>query len=113
MTKGLLLEDKELFDDLVASIKPKMIICLGKLTYEVVSGVKADGVCKEIKNRFSFQNTLSVKQNYSRVWGGTLRCTRAEKCRRNRANEESLGGYGGRVPGGVGNNSPPKCHGRI
>lgn len=55
MTKGLLLRDKELFDDLVASIKPRIIICLGKLTYEVVSGVKADGFVKRLHKGIPFK----------------------------------------------------------
>lgn len=38
MTKSLLKKDKELFDDLVKAVKPKFIICLGKITYEMVSG---------------------------------------------------------------------------
>lgn len=37
MTKRLLEEDSEFFDDLVNAIKPKIIICLGKITYEMVS----------------------------------------------------------------------------
>jgi len=36
MTKTIMRQDKELFDDLVRAIKPKIIICLGKITYEVV-----------------------------------------------------------------------------
>lgn len=40
MTKTLLLEDKRFFDELVSAIKPKIIICLGQLTYEVVTEQK-------------------------------------------------------------------------
>ena len=36
MTKTIMKLDSELFDDLVAAIKPKIIICLGKITYEMV-----------------------------------------------------------------------------
>lgn len=40
MTKGIILEDKPYFDELVDAIKPKIIICLGKITYEVVTNTK-------------------------------------------------------------------------
>lgn len=36
MTKTIMKLDSELFDDLVEAIKPKIIICLGKITYEMV-----------------------------------------------------------------------------
>ncbi len=62
MTKGLLLKDKELFDDLVAAIRPKMIICLGKLTYEVVSGVKADGFVKRLKTGSPFKTPYPLNR---------------------------------------------------
>ena len=61
-TKGLLLKDKELFDDLVATIKPKMIFCLGKLTYEVVSGVKADGFVKRLKTGSPFKTPYPLNR---------------------------------------------------
>ncbi len=38
MTKTIMRQDSELFDDLVEAIKPKIIICLGKITYELASG---------------------------------------------------------------------------
>ena len=37
MTKTIMRQDSEFFDDLVEAIKPKIIICLGKITYELVS----------------------------------------------------------------------------
>ena len=50
MTKGLLRKDKELFDELVAAIKPKMIICLGKDVFEVVSDRPVRGFSEYFKN---------------------------------------------------------------
>lgn len=49
MTKSLLLEDKELFEDLVNSIHPKVILCLGKLVYEGVTGQTVKGYIKQLK----------------------------------------------------------------
>lgn len=49
MTKTLMREDAELFDDLVKAIKPKIIICLGKDTYEAVSNQKAKGFVEQLK----------------------------------------------------------------
>ena len=43
MTKSLLRKDAELFDDLVKAIKPKIIICLGKITYEAVINHSVNG----------------------------------------------------------------------
>lgn len=56
MTKSLMLEDKELFEDLVAAVKPKMIICLGKLTYEAVCGSVAHGFLERIKKGMPFKS---------------------------------------------------------
>ena len=49
MTRNLLSMDKELFDDLVRAVRPKIIICLGKLTYEAVTGQKIKGFSKQLK----------------------------------------------------------------
>ena len=49
MTKGLLRKDKELFEDLVAAIKPKIIICLGKDVFEVVTGKTVKGFSEHFK----------------------------------------------------------------
>lgn len=38
MTEKLMGMDKEYFDNLVLAIHPKIIICLGKITYEMASG---------------------------------------------------------------------------
>lgn len=49
MTKALLLKDAEFFDDLVHAIKPKIIICLGKITYEAVTGKVTKGFTDKLK----------------------------------------------------------------
>ncbi|MBQ9881157.1 MAG: hypothetical protein IJM42_00890 [Synergistes sp.] len=43
ITKRVMRQDAELFDDLVLAVKPKIIICLGRITYEMVAKVTADG----------------------------------------------------------------------
>lgn len=48
MTKTLLLEDREYFEELVSIIKPKIIICLGKLVYEAVSGEKVKDFVRQL-----------------------------------------------------------------
>ena len=50
MTEELMLRDKELFDQLVLAIKPKIIICLGKITFEAVSGSKASDFIKTLQS---------------------------------------------------------------
>lgn len=59
MSKKLIKEDSELFDDLVIAIKPKIIICLGKLTYEVVSGQKAAGFIDQLRKGIPFESPYS------------------------------------------------------
>ena len=49
MTRTLLREDAELFDDLVKTIKPKIIICLGKITYEAVTNQNVTGFVKQLR----------------------------------------------------------------
>lgn len=49
MTKGLMKKDIELFKELVLSIKPKIIICLGKLTFEMVTNKVAKGFLEKLK----------------------------------------------------------------
>ena len=57
MKKEQLLKDKELFDDLVTAIKPKSIICLGKLVYEAVSGTTAKDFVKKLSDGVPFKAT--------------------------------------------------------
>lgn len=49
MTKGLMKQDRELFENLVACIKPKIIICLGKITFEMVSYTITEGFLEMLK----------------------------------------------------------------
>lgn len=55
MTKTIMRQDAELFDDLVESIKPKIIICLGKITFEVVAGKVAKDFSKVLKRGEPFR----------------------------------------------------------
>ena len=51
MTKTLLKQDEKYFNQLVEAISPKIIICLGKITYEVVAGCVEKNFCwTEIKS---------------------------------------------------------------
>lgn len=59
MTKTLMRLDKEYFDKLVLSIKPKIIICLGKITYEMVSGKVTKGFVKALKEGNVTVHTLA------------------------------------------------------
>ena len=54
MTLSLMKMDKELFDDLVKAVHPKVIICLGKITYEAVSGQHANNFLKQLKKGIPF-----------------------------------------------------------
>lgn len=68
MTKELMKKDKQFFDDLVLAIKPKIIICLGQLTYEMVSGQKTDGFCERLKEGKPFEAAFPLKQDV-KVYG--------------------------------------------
>ena len=68
MTKGLLKEDKELFNDLVDAIKPKVIICLGKMVYEVVSETMAHGFVEQTKQGLPFKSTFPRNES-TKVYG--------------------------------------------
>ncbi len=54
MTKAILRKDAELFDDLVKAIKPKIIICLGKITYEAVTNQKTNGFIERLSKGMPF-----------------------------------------------------------
>ncbi|MBQ6026500.1 MAG: hypothetical protein IJL20_12920 [Lachnospiraceae bacterium] len=54
MTRQILDADKELFNDLVSVIKPHIIICLGKMIYEQVSGRIADRFTEILKEKGPF-----------------------------------------------------------
>lgn len=63
MTKELMEEDKKFFDELVLAIQPKIIICLGKLTYEMVSGQIAKDFCKRLQEGKPFEAPFPLKQD--------------------------------------------------
>ncbi len=63
MTKELMEEDKEFFDELVLAIQPKIIICLGKLTYEMVSGQKVNDFCKRLSEGKPFEVPFPLKRD--------------------------------------------------
>lgn len=54
MTKTLMKMDDELFIELVKALNPKIIICLGKLTYECVSNQTANGFIKQLQGGMPF-----------------------------------------------------------
>lgn len=66
MTKTIMKQDTELFNELVIAIKPKIIICLGKITYEMVSGTIAKDFIKNLqagkpfKAPFPLDNSITV-----------------------------------------------------
>lgn len=49
MTKTLMRQDEELFHDIVGAVKPIIIICLGKITFEVVAGRTVSGFIKQLR----------------------------------------------------------------
>ncbi|MCR4677540.1 MAG: hypothetical protein K5679_02165 [Lachnospiraceae bacterium] len=68
MTKKLMSMDSELFDELVNAIHPKIIICLGKLTYEMVSGTVTRDFIKHLQEGNPFIAPYP-KQPEIRVYG--------------------------------------------
>ncbi len=55
MTKTIMRQDKELFEMLVKAIKPRIIICLGKITFEVVADQMARDFTQHLKNGKPFR----------------------------------------------------------
>lgn len=60
MTKPLMRKDKKFFDDLVLATKPKLIICLGKLTYEMVSGTVVKDFLIQLKDGKPFKTSFPL-----------------------------------------------------
>ena len=58
MTKTIMRQDQELFIDLVDAIKPKIIVCLGRITYEVVTGTVAKDYLKQLRQGQPFKAYL-------------------------------------------------------
>ncbi len=59
MTKKVMKQDSVLFDELVLAIKPKIIICLGKLTYEMVSGTVVKNFIQQLSSGIPFKSKFS------------------------------------------------------
>lgn len=55
MTKKIMSQDSELFTDLVEAIHPRIIICLGKITYEMVIGHPIKRFCEKLKGGIPFR----------------------------------------------------------
>lgn len=55
MTKTIMRQDRELFEDLVEAIKPRIIICLGKITFEMAAGKIAKGFLARLKQGEPFK----------------------------------------------------------
>ena len=72
----MLSADKELFDDLVDAVMPKIIICLGKLVYELVSSTIIDNYSEKLKTngplKSNYINNKRIKiygVPHCGVWG--------------------------------------------
>ena len=63
MTIGLMKEDKPFFDELVLAIRPKIIICLGKLTYEMVSGERVKGFSQKLQEGIPFKAPFPLRKD--------------------------------------------------
>ena len=68
MNKKIMSMDKELFDDLVIAVNPKVIICLGKITYESVIGHSVDDFVVELKKGVPFETEYPNNKGI-RVYG--------------------------------------------
>ena len=60
MAKRVMRQDTELFNDLVLAIKPKIIICLGKITFEMVTGTIANGFVKRLREGAPFKTAFPL-----------------------------------------------------
>ena len=63
MTKTLMRMDRELFKDLVQAVKPKIIICLGQCTYEVVTGQVTQNFSKQLRKGIPFVSPYPCDEN--------------------------------------------------
>ncbi len=63
MTKTIMRQDKELFEELVLTINPKIIICLGQITYEVVVCKTTKGVVKQLSKGIPFKAPFPLDKN--------------------------------------------------
>ncbi len=68
MTKKIMRQDEEVFNDLVLAIQPKIIICLGKITYEMVSGTVVKGFVKQLYEGVPFKAPFPLDEKIT-VYG--------------------------------------------
>ena len=62
MTKGLLRQDKTYFIKLVEVLKPKIIICLGKMVYEVVTDKTVKDFSKQLSKGIPFSDRFQLSE---------------------------------------------------
>ncbi len=67
-SNALLKMDEDLFNKLVSTIQPKIIICLGQLPFEMVSGIKTKDFVKHLKEGNPFKAPFP-KDNKIMVYG--------------------------------------------
>ena len=63
MTKTIMRQDEGLFHKLVLSIHPKIIICLGKITFELVSDTRVKGFVKQLHDGKPFKALYPLDNN--------------------------------------------------
>ncbi len=56
MTKKVMRQDSDLFNKLVSAIKPRIIICLGQITYEMVVGKTTKGFSAQLRTGEPFKS---------------------------------------------------------
>lgn len=68
MTKSIMKQDEDLFNDLVLAIRPKIIICLGKITYEMVTKTVTKGFVKQLREGNPFKAPFPLDESIT-VYG--------------------------------------------
>ena len=63
MTKTLMKMDDDLFRDLVEALNPKIIVCLGKLTYECVSNQRVKDFIRQLHDGKPFVSPYPYKED--------------------------------------------------
>ncbi|SCW34300.1 hypothetical protein SAMN05660484_00584 [Eubacterium ruminantium] len=63
MTKSIMKQDEDLFNDLVLAIRPKIIICLGKITYEMATRTVTKGFVKQLREGIPFKAAFPLDES--------------------------------------------------
>ena len=63
MTKSIMKQDEDLFNDLVLAIRPKIIICLGKITYEMATRTVTKGFVKQLREGIPFKAPFPLDES--------------------------------------------------